>query len=47
VLAVVVECAVPGGARRCSGQGDVLAGTVGAFAAWLNSSVVDYKTLFV
>lgn len=29
-----VECAEPGSARRCGGQGDVLAGIMGTFAAW-------------
>jgi ATP-dependent NAD(P)H-hydrate dehydratase len=33
-----VVCATPGGLRRCSGQGDILAGTVGLFSAWTHSS---------
>jgi NAD(P)H-hydrate repair Nnr-like enzyme with NAD(P)H-hydrate dehydratase domain len=43
----VVSCDQEGGARRCSGQGDVLAGTVGTFAAWLNSNSADYESMSV
>jgi ATP-dependent NAD(P)H-hydrate dehydratase len=31
---LLIECAVPGGKKRCGGQGDVLAGTMGTFVAW-------------
>ena len=30
----MVEVDVPGGLKRCGGQGDVLSGAVGAFMAW-------------
>jgi ATP-dependent NAD(P)H-hydrate dehydratase len=29
-----VKVDVPGGYKRCGGQGDVLSGTVGTFLAW-------------
>ncbi len=32
--APVMRCTVHGSPRRCGGQGDVLAGTTGVFAAW-------------
>lgn len=30
----MVECDVPGGLKRCGGQGDFLSGTLGTFLAW-------------
>lgn len=30
----VVECTEPGSARRCGGQGDILAGALGTFTYW-------------
>ncbi len=30
----VLCCSAPGAPRRCGGQGDVLAGATGVFAAW-------------
>jgi ATP-dependent NAD(P)H-hydrate dehydratase len=30
----VVEIDVPGGLKRCGGQGDILSGTIGGFLAW-------------
>jgi len=41
----VIECDVKGGLRRCGGQGDVLAGTIGAFSAWANKKDLTIKPL--
>lgn len=33
-FSVVVVCSTEGSSRRCGGQGDVLSGSMGAFAQW-------------
>ena len=30
----MIKCSVPGGLRRCGGQGDLLAGSIATFLAW-------------
>eukprot|EP01122_Echinamoeba_exundans_P012791 TRINITY_DN5448_c0_g1_i1.p1 TRINITY_DN5448_c0_g1~~TRINITY_DN5448_c0_g1_i1.p1 ORF type:complete len:328 (+),score=44.94 TRINITY_DN5448_c0_g1_i1:33-1016(+) len=40
-----VVCTTPGGLRRCSGQGDILAGTVGLFSAWTHVSSENTHTI--
>jgi len=41
---VGLECSVEGGMRRCGGQGDVLAGTLATFRAWLQTDISVYPT---
>lgn len=40
-------CSAAGGLRRCSGQGDILAGTVGLFNAWTHSVKSDEPATLV
>ena len=39
--APTLQCNAAGAPRRCGGQGDVLAGTTGVFAAWASRQAGD------